>query len=328
MQHKYNAKQMLFVKNVPRDSATRVENLFTKYKPLETKNLYPTSQITTLMIALPSIGATEAALGKIDGVRINNTVVSVERYNPKQSTVARRDARKKPNNLPNGRADHDYNDEEDYGGYDGNNDGHEEARTSTQTSKATKLMAKRPEPEPEPRPRTRRVSESGGVSWAGLVGGKQAKKHSPSPAPSSTSVQAVTPQERPDAARSTSMAASPQRQSPPHIFLTPATASIGPCPVVPDPLFTDSYMSFDDFYCNVLESRTPLRHTQTQNGESSRVDKDSSRSTQALVTSRVQRRIFCMPINTTSFIKRRHCADCAFCRMRDQSQARRDRSDH
>lgn len=37
MQHKYNAKQVLFVKNVLQNSATQVEDLFTKYKPLETK---------------------------------------------------------------------------------------------------------------------------------------------------------------------------------------------------------------------------------------------------------------------------------------------------
>ncbi|KAF3037406.1 hypothetical protein E8E11_004244 [Didymella keratinophila] len=349
MQHKYNAKQILFVKNVPRDYATRVEGLFTKHKTLETKNLYPGGQITTLMIALPSIGATQAALGETDGMRVNNTVISVERYNSKQSIVARREARKKRNNLPSGRANYDYDDEEDYDGFDGDGDGDkdEEERTTKQTTKATKLTAKEPEPVPEPLPRTRRVSESGGISWADLVGGKQADKPSPSPAPAPTPAKVNTPQEQPDEPNalvdpdqsdlpddcSTSSepasvdkgkaraVAVPQRPAPPHIALTPATAPIDLRPILPHPPSHSRLSSYDYLY-TAPEGRTPPWQAQAQDNESSRIYEDSSQFTQAPDVARIERGMLGMPSDTTTSIRKWHCADCAFCRMRDRSQFR------
>jgi hypothetical protein len=359
MQHKYNAKQILFVKNVPRDSATRMEGLFAKFKPLETKNLYPIGQITTLMIALPSIGATEAALGEADGMRVNNTVISVERYNPKQSIVARRDARKKSNNLPSGRTSYEYDHEDDYDGeyvYDGekDGDGDEEEHMFKQTTRTTKLTVKKHEPVPGPPPRTRRVSESGGISWAGLVGGKQADKSPSSPASAQASAKVGTSQEQPDepklstfanrddlpddfsadselAANDTRLpkaAAVPQRQYSPYIALTPATASIAPRPIFPDPPSADGLSLYDYFY-TAPEGRTPPRDARAQDSESSRVDEDSSQHTQALDSARIQRGSLGMPNDTTTFIQRKHCTDCAFCRMRDRSQFRGEfRSDN
>ena len=356
MQHKYNAKQILFVKNVPRDSATRVEVLFTKYKPLETKNLYPTGQITTLMIALPSIGATEAALGDTDGMRFNNSVLSVERYNAKQSIVARRDARKKRNNLPSGRANYAYDDEDDCYGEDvydeagdGEGDGDKEKRTTRESLKATKLTTKKSKAVLDRPPRTRRVIESSGISWAGLVGGKQTDKPSPSPAPAPTPAKVDTPQEHSDESSSTPgsnlngvsddystsfevaainngkarATAVPQRQSPPRIALMPWTASIGPRPLFSDLPFHSRLASYDYFY-TAPEGRTPPRQAQTQDSGSSRVDEDSSQYTQAPDMARIQRGILGMPSDTTTFIRRRHCADCTFCRMRDRSLFRED----
>lgn len=305
MQHKYNAKQILFVKNVPRDSATRVDGLFTKYKPLETKNLYPIGQITTLMIALPSIGVTEAALGEIDGMRMNNSVISVERYNPKQSIVARRDARKKRNNLPSGRANYEYDDEDEYDGCYEDSDGDEEERAIKETTKATKLTAKKPGPEAtHPLPRTRRVSESCGISWAGLVGGKQADESSSSPKLAPTS----------------------ELQPPLKITLAPATASIGPCSSPPHPQSIDRLSSHDYLY-TVPQGRIPPRDARTQDSGDPLIDVDPSQYTWAPDSTRKQRGILWVPIDTTTLIRRKHCANCTFCQTRDRPYTRGGHSD-
>lgn len=356
MHHKYNAKQILFVKNVPRDSATRAEDLFMRYKPLETKNLYPTGQITTLMIALPSIGGTEAALGETDGMRFNNSILLVERYNPKQSIVAKCDARKKRINLPSGRANCAYDDEDDCYGEDvydeagdGEGDGDKEKRTTRESLKATKLTTKKSKAVLDRPPRTRRVIESSGISWAGLVGGKQADKPSPSPAPAPTPAKVDTPQEgldetqciphlngankADDQSTNTEPAAVnkgkgkavavPQRQFPSRIALTLATASIGLRLDVPHQT-SHSRLSPYDYFNTAPEDRTPACNAQPHTSESSRIDKDSSQYTQALDMTRTQRGMLSMPSNTTAFIRRRHCADCALCRRRDRSQFRED----
>ncbi|KAJ4345976.1 hypothetical protein N0V95_005841 [Ascochyta clinopodiicola] len=92
--HKYPATHLIFVKNVPQESCSSVASLYTQYRPLRIKNLYPSSQITTLMIALPTADIAASALHRTDGLKFDNMVLSVERYNAKQSTVARRDTRR------------------------------------------------------------------------------------------------------------------------------------------------------------------------------------------------------------------------------------------
>lgn len=91
---KYPPSQILFVKNVPTEYATHITTLFRAFEPLEMKNLYPFSSITTLMIALPSTEAAEEALQRTNEMKVGTALVSVERYSAKQSVVARREARR------------------------------------------------------------------------------------------------------------------------------------------------------------------------------------------------------------------------------------------
>ena len=91
---KYPPSQILFIKNVPAEYATHVTTLFRAFQPLEMKNLYPFSTITTLMVALPSAEAAEEALQRTDEMKVGTALVSVERFSAKQSVVVRREARR------------------------------------------------------------------------------------------------------------------------------------------------------------------------------------------------------------------------------------------
>lgn len=364
-QHKYNPRQMLFVKNVPQESAMRIAGLYTQYKPLETKNLYPDSRITTFMIALPNVGATEEALRETDGLKVGNTVLTVERYNPKQSIVARRDARKRHSAYAhsvavNDLADYSY-DEDEHDGYKAD----EEKRVNKGTPKAAKLVAKQSEVPLTP-PRTRRVSASGGISWANVAGGTQperSERRSPSPVPpvaednqqqtldKTESFPAVDHDARredvpalirPPAidarldtrflppGRFTPAVALPLGASPPRIAVTPPTASPGPRPVLPQilpQLLSSSTPSYDQFY-TAPEGPTPPQATQTQSSESSRVEEDSSQQTQVPNVKLMQRGMFAMPGDTTAFMRRRHRGDCEFCKLRMRSELRANNQDN
>ncbi|KAF2633994.1 hypothetical protein BU25DRAFT_453696 [Macroventuria anomochaeta] len=176
-QHKYNPRQIIFVKNVPQESTMRIACLYTQFKPLEVKNLYPDSRITTFMVALPNAGAAEEALRRTDGMKLHNTVITVERYNAKQSTVARRDARRKRKDgfwVNGNRCDTN----EDYeGGYDAD----EEVQVRKDMPKSAKDVASQVLDSPTTPPR--KVSTTGGMSWANVASGVPAEQHSPSPAP-------------------------------------------------------------------------------------------------------------------------------------------------
>ncbi|KAF3037121.1 hypothetical protein E8E12_007377 [Didymella heteroderae] len=317
MQHKYNLKHMLFVKNVPQDSAMRIAGLFTKYEPLETKNLYPDSRVTTFMIALPGISETEEALSEIDGMRINNIVISVEQYNPKQSIVARRDARKKRNNLSNGCANHIY-DKNEYDGFgeEAKGKGDEEVRIKQGITKLTKVTAKKSEPEVLPTPQTRRVNESGGISWANLVGGTQAEKPSPSRALAPMTAKAGNPQEESGPAEpfrnsdhdslpedtlcQTEVRATDARPTPlplrhahPQIAVTRATVSTDPDPIVSYPPSADETL-YAHFF-PAPERRIPPRVSQTHSSGNTHVDGDSTKHVRALDVVRMQRGLCVLP---------------------------------
>lgn len=363
-QHKYNPRQMLFVKNVPQESAMRIAGLYRQYKPLETKNLYPDSRITTFMIALPNVGATEEALRETDGLKVGNTVVTVERYNPKQSIVARRDARKRHGAYAhsiavNDLADYSY-DEDDHDGYEAD----EEKRVNKSTPKAAKLVAKRSEVSLTSH-RTRRVSASGGISWANVAGGTQperSERPSPSPAPlvaedhqqqtldktesfpafyhdtrredipaliRSPAIDARLDTRFLPPGRFAPAIALPLRVSPPRIAVIPPTASPGPRPDLPQvspQLPSFSTLLYDQCYA-APKGPTP-QATQTQSSESSRVEEDSSQQTQVPNVGLMQRGMLAMPNDTTAFMRRRHCGDCGFCKMRMRNELRANTQDN
>src|SRR5690242_10076179 len=172
-QHKYNPRQMLFVKNVPQASAMHIAALFLPYKPLETRNLYPDSRITTFIVTLPNVAVTEEALCHTDGLRLGSTVISVERYNAKQSTVARREARKKRNVQEGYDQGGEYEGCDDYEEYNVDEEAQEEMGLSIADEVAAQAVDMRAV-------ETRTVRKDGNVSWANVASGIVAELHSPS----------------------------------------------------------------------------------------------------------------------------------------------------
>ena len=161
---KYISGQILFVKNVPQYTASSVTSLFTQYKPLEVKNLYPESEMTTFMVALPNADVARIALDVLDGLRIDSTILSVEFYNPKQSTVARREARRKRNIYNNN---------------DSERDGYEADGGAQQYSPATEEGAASSARNASVVVPVRKVTN--GVSWANIAQGNADEQPSPSP---------------------------------------------------------------------------------------------------------------------------------------------------
>ncbi|KAH6629291.1 hypothetical protein C7974DRAFT_184333 [Boeremia exigua] len=193
-QPKYNPRQIIFVKNVPQEAAPRIVSLYAQYEPVETKNLYPNSRITTFMIALPSLGATEAAVRSTDGLKIGNIIISVERYNANQSTVARRDARKKPPHVTSesGQRVNSYNSngdeyDEDLDEYDYCDDVPEAPAENATPVKAHSEASRRIGLPSTP---ARKVDKDSTFSWANIASGVST---SSSPAPSSSDTKQPPP---------------------------------------------------------------------------------------------------------------------------------------
>ena len=175
---KYPPSQILFVKNVPAEYATHVTTLFRAFAPLETKNLYPLSTITTLMVALPSAEAAEEALRRTDEMRVGTAVVGVERYCAKQSVVARREARRGRGvgGVVEGKGEQEEQEEKEEEGGDGKMHWPVLGEGKEVEGEVEK---------PVPRKVAARKGEKGkGKSWANIAAGVKAAEESSSSSPS------------------------------------------------------------------------------------------------------------------------------------------------
>ncbi|KAJ4983672.1 hypothetical protein SVAN01_10830 [Stagonosporopsis vannaccii] len=342
-QHKYNQRQMLFVKNVPQDFAVRIAALFAQYKPLETKNLFPDSRITTVMVALPSVGAMEEALRRTDGLKFGSTVISVERFNANQSVVARRDARKKGNAEVGQRRHFQDGNDEGYDDYDANE--LPEVKTGLEKSlEKMAVLAVNPLAA-----EARKIHKDGGVSWANVASGATLEQHTSSLAPAvqeqidwslraagspllrgqrcwntrpfGNATGASTHHCPPTEGTLTSPVAGPVKPPPgfehctPKIIRTPATASPTSRPAVPLlPTSTPSGIGFN----TARESLTPARATQTESSESRRAADEFSQQSQRLDVKQQQqqRGSLDMGTDTGRFVHERHCRDCVICQLR------------
>ena len=322
--HKYNPAQLIFVKNVPQDSASSIASIYTQYEPLDVKNLYPTSQITTMMIALPTAEIAATALRCTDGMKVDNTIISVERYNARQSIVARRESRRKCN------SEHTRDYEDEYDGYEADQSMHDEVPESWEDALAPYV--------PEERVGIcREASKLDGVSWADVTKGLLMKLPSP---PHATGATAITAPQTPIMAPASPMMvpvtmnsqASPPMEAtaivatPPSLVRLPHTPSSG----TPSSRSLSSRSpSSRSPSCRAPSSRTPSPeqfHTAPQcatpekSSDSGKFEEESDREMRALSTTHKQREALAWSASTDYYIRNRHCADCAFCRKRMHGQ--------
>lgn len=83
---KFKDEHHIFVKNVPADlGIAAVPRLFEQYKPTRIKNVYPTSNITTIVVTFATYEEAEQAKEDIDGIRLDNVVLRVEMYDKRRS---------------------------------------------------------------------------------------------------------------------------------------------------------------------------------------------------------------------------------------------------
>lgn len=329
-QHKYNPRQMLFVKNVPQDSAMCIAALFLPYKPLETRNLYPDSRITTFIVVLPDEAETEEALCHTDGLRLGSTVISVERYNAKQSTVARRDARKKRNVQEEYDQGGGYEGCDEYEEYNVDEEAQEEMGLSIADEVAAQAVDMRAV-------ETRTVRKDGNVSWANIASGMVAELHSPSlgpvngkpplawvnqdtwnSRPTHNGIGASTHHAPLTKDMPTSPVANPIKPPPgfehnvPKIVRTPATASLGPRPDVP--LLPTSAPPDTRFY-TTRGNLIPAEATRAESSDGPRVEVGSSQQTQVPDWVQQQRGSLGMPTNSSQILHVHHCRKCSICQL-------------
>lgn len=83
---KFKDEHHIFVKNVPAAlGISAVPRLFEQYEPTRIKNVYPTSNITTIVVTFGTYEEAEQAQEDIDGTRIDNVVLRVEMYDKRRS---------------------------------------------------------------------------------------------------------------------------------------------------------------------------------------------------------------------------------------------------
>lgn len=83
---KFKDEHHIFVKNVPADlGISAVPNLFEQHKPTRIKNVYPTSNITTIVVTFATYEEAQQAQEEIDGTRLEHVVLRVEMYDKRRS---------------------------------------------------------------------------------------------------------------------------------------------------------------------------------------------------------------------------------------------------
>jgi hypothetical protein len=87
-------EHLVFVKNVPAYLATAtIPELFAQYEPLRIKNVYPSGDITTVVVAFRRYEEAAQAQQKTDGMRLESVVLRVEMYSKHRSLRFLREGR-------------------------------------------------------------------------------------------------------------------------------------------------------------------------------------------------------------------------------------------
>jgi hypothetical protein len=91
---KAKEEHLIFVKNCPADLATGpLLDLFERYDPIRIKNVYPNSDITTVVVSFPTYDEACYAQEDTDGIRLENVVLRVEMFDKYRSVRYLREER-------------------------------------------------------------------------------------------------------------------------------------------------------------------------------------------------------------------------------------------
>lgn len=325
----YHKAQLLFVKNVPQESTQSIAELYAQYAPLSMKNLFSDGRITTLMFVLPSAETAATAHERTDGLRVDSTIISVERYNAKQSTVARREVRRRRRGGQ-GRGDEDDFDEYDEGEAEEEVPESWEDEYAPEESFAVGGEAGKPD----------------GVSWADVTKGVPRKTPSPllaTPAAgalkatvNTSTLEQLSRGELSATSHLSTMTDKSSRCPPPsnsnglstheNMPAQPVSAT-GPIDAPQINAISTTDMLPRGQLPQQPSSSTPwLPHSftapqsspPTERSESDDTDEDSSQATLLPDFKQQQRGTLASSTDTTAFLRSRHCAACTFCKFREQ----------
>jgi hypothetical protein len=101
-------EHLIFVKNVPAYLATEaIPELFARYRPDRIKNVYPKSDITTVVVGFATQENASQAQQETDGMRLESVVLRVEMYSKHRSVRYLQEARTKSQPLDAGKEDYE-----------------------------------------------------------------------------------------------------------------------------------------------------------------------------------------------------------------------------
>jgi hypothetical protein len=312
--HKSPNKHLIFVKNVPGYLAKdTIPKLFVKYNPMSVKNVYPNSSITTVVLAFPNAAEAAQAQRETDQMRVHNVILRVEGYNKQLSVRYLRE-----NGLvgrPLGAVGDEADEHEaDEGGYT-----HDETEWVGLPSTATAPAKEDPVKIPGDAPR--------GTTWANIAGSTkqaQAAVEAELLVPPETKVKEkcdpnlapTTPVATPHisvAVPDITWPSTPKyTESLPHT--TPSTT--------PPFLLPRSKRTLSPGMLNRLCLKPHEQDIEDSNVEPNRNSSfDVGGWLQKADTVKYTPAAY-SPCDPTEMIRARHCQDCAFCKMREESRAR------
>lgn len=284
---KFKDEHHVFVKNVPAElGIAAVPGLFEQYKPTRIKNVYPTSNITTIVVTFGTYEEAEQAQEDIDGIRLENVVLRVEMYDQRRSvryikeTQTRNPRTRRAHRPHMGYAEETYDEE-----YEQEAEELEEA------------VYVRPAAMP-------RRASPGITTWANIVGNDRGTGMTPLPAPAKavqTTDPTLTPDPTPANDNDTQYCDHTHEPAIPYVSDDTASSEHGSIDVLPPSWetasLTDSTTSPTDSELVRLMKETVLKNKPKPVVRTSIfVPWESFDSTERLV--------------------QRHCRDCVFCQKR------------
>jgi len=292
--HSFKApnEHLIFVKNVPGYLATdEIRSLFTKYNPASVKNVYPNSNVTTIVIGFRTKDEAARAQAETDQTRLAHVVLKVEIYNRRQSVRYLRDQGQA--NRPRGAVQEDemeYFDEE--------------------PAQKDKLVITPPRGLHVTKDLT--AAPQGTTTWADIAGNRRAPvNEAPTvpevDSPATTDSTPITTPLMPTVVPEKFFAPDPEQKSSPRP--PPAAISLGYS--TPEVLAVPPLLSFRS---------TDTCSTDEIEDQVKRLGDIASWTTVAqwaTETSDQQPPHFPLdPLDTTARIRAMHCLNCAFCRLR------------
>jgi hypothetical protein len=287
-------EHLIFVKNVPGYLATdEIRSLFAKYNPASVKNVYPNSNVTTVVIGFRTKDQAARAQAGTDQTRLAHVVLKVEMYNQRQSVRYLRDQGQV--NRPRGAVQED---ESEYLDEDPTQE--EELGLAPHTEQHA---AKDPTAAPQ------------GTTWADVAGNRRAPFNEATTvpevdSPATTDSTPISTPRMPTAVPQKLFALDLEHKSSPR--LPPAAVSLGySAPetlAIPPPLSSRS---------------TDTSSTDEIEGQVRRLGDITSWTTVAQWASESSGqqpvRFPTEPLDTTARIRAMHCWNCTFCQLRGRS---------